>query len=70
MKPMSDGKRGREMGRTKFCHLLWWQVSDDEQSVEVYSVIQLALFGYPITLSKRGFKMPCHFEKTEEVEDE
>jgi hypothetical protein len=70
MKPMSDGKRGRGMGRTKFCHLLWWQVSDDEQSVEVYSVIQLALFGYPITLSKRGFKLPCHFEETEEVEDE
>ena len=58
------------MSRTKLSHLLWWQVSDDEQSVEVYSVIQLALFGYPITLSKRGFKMPCHFEKTEEVEDE
>lgn len=63
MKPMRDGERGRGMGRTKFCHLLWWQVSDDEQSVEVYSVIQLALFGYPITLSKRGFKMPCHYEE-------
>lgn len=70
MKPMSDGKRGRGMGRTKFCHLLWWQVSDDEQSVEVYSVIQLALFGYPITLSKRAFALPCHFDETKGADNE
>ena len=47
--------------RTKISHLLWWQLSDDEQTVEIYSVIQLALFGYPITLSKRAFKLPCHY---------
>lgn len=50
--------------RTKISHLLWWQLSDDdENTVEIYSVIQLALFGYPITLSKRGFKLPCHYTK-------
>ena len=49
------------MMRTKLGHYLWWNVSDDEQSVEVHSVIQLALFGYPITLSERKFTLPCHF---------
>lgn len=48
--------------RTKISHLLWWQLSDeDENTVEIHSVIQLVLFGYPITLSKRGFKLPCHY---------
>lgn len=49
------------MMRTKLGHYLWWNVSDDEQSVEVHSVIQLALFGYPITLSERQFTLPCNF---------
>ena len=56
--------------RTKISHLLWRQLSDDEQYVEVYSVIQLALFGYPITLSKRGFKMPCHQNEEGGADDE
>ena len=56
------------MSRTKLCHLLWYQLSDDEQHVEIYSVIQLALFGYPITLSKRAMALPCHYE--EEYDDE
>lgn len=56
------------MRRTKLSHFLWWNVSDDEQSVEVHSVIQLALFGYPITLSERKFTLPCHFTGGEEDE--
>ena len=51
------------MSRTKLCHLLWHQMSDDEQHVEIYSVVQLALFGYPITLSKRAMALPCHYDE-------
>lgn len=57
------------MSRTKLSHLLWYQLSEDEQSIEIYSVIQLAVFGYPFTLSKRGMKLPCHYEE-EGADDE
>ena len=45
----------------KFKHFFWWQVSDDEQNIEIHSEVTLWIFRKEIVLSKRSFELPCHF---------
>lgn len=49
-------------------HLQWWQLSDDEKSVEVHSVIGLKLRYKTHILSERVLSLPCKRQKGAEDE--
>ena len=52
----------------KFEHFFWWQVSDDEQNVEIHSEVCLRILGKRITLSERRIDLPCRFIDAERSE--
>ena len=44
-------------------HVLYWQLSDDEEYIEVHSQITIHIFGKVNTLSERTMKLPLAGEE-------
>ena len=50
----------------KIKHLLWWMLSEDEETVMIRSEIVVQLFGKVIPLSERKFELQANYCERDE----